>query len=72
MSAASMAATRMPIRPAGTNLAQEIGHGEQGAVLLSDWSPIVARTSGVTVARAAMPQMPGMTQRHTKKKAVPV
>ena len=64
MSAASMAATRRPISPTGTNVLRNSGHGVRALV------PICS--GGVSTASAAMPQMPGIRKRQTKKKLVPV
>ncbi|OQB98031.1 MAG: hypothetical protein BWX80_04082 [Candidatus Hydrogenedentes bacterium ADurb.Bin101] len=63
MSAASMAATRMPIRPIGTILLNSMG------IAISVLSPT---SSGVSTASAVIPQTTGISQRHRKKKLVRV
>ena len=64
MSAASIAATSRPISPTGTNGAQE--------ACGMACSAVGAATPGASAASAAMPQMPGIRKRQTKKKLVRV
>ena len=72
MSAASMAATSTPIIPAGTIWARKNGMANSVPSFSPNCSPIVSTTAGSIMASAAMPHRPGMIQRQTKKKAVPV
>ena len=63
MSAASMAAIRSPINPAGRSWLRNIGMAP--SVFAPTWV-------AVRSASAAMPQIPGIRNRQTKKKLVPV